>query len=203
MDPVREATGKTRERLAPHAAHAKEAAVLYAGAARDRAIVTTRERVVPALVHAMDSAAPHVEHAMETARHRVRHDVVPRVYLVVDQARIAAEPVRDEALSRAGAALAVIKGEVTADEIAEVTRKRKRRGQRRKLLTLTLAAGAGYAAWTWWRRRNAQPEWLTDEPDPTLQGAATTPQPAQSLDNEVKPEDEFRSTTPGKKPKTD
>lgn len=197
MDPVREATGRTRERLAPHAANAKDAAAHYAGAARDRAVETTRERVVPALVQARENAAPRVEHAVEMARHRVRHDVVPRVHLVVDQAREAAEPVRDEALSRAGAALSVIKGEVTAAEIEKVARKKRRRGRGRRLLLITAVAGGGYVAFTWWRRRNAQPEWLTDEPDVAPQGSATTPTTVETLDNEIKPaEDEFRSTTP-------
>lgn len=197
MDPVREATGRTRERLAPHAANAKDAAAHYAGAARDLAVETTRERVVPALVYAKDNAGPRVEHAVEVARQRVRHDVVPRVYQAVDQARVAAEPVRDEARSRAGAALSVIKGEVTAAEIEKVARKKRRRGRGRRILLITAAAGGGYAVFVWWRRRNAQPEWLTDEPDPTLQGSATTPKTVESLDNEAKPaEDEFRSSTP-------
>ncbi|MFE2953546.1 DUF5324 family protein, partial [Embleya sp. NPDC059267] len=193
MDPVREATGRTRERLAPHAANAKDAAAHYAGAARDRAVETTRERVVPALVHAKDNAAPRVEHAVEVARHRVRHDVVPRVYQAVDQARVAAEPVRDEAWSRAGAALSVIKGEVTAAEIEKVARKKRRRGRGRRLLLITVVVGGGFVALTWWRRHNAQPEWLTDEPETMPPETATIRRPAGSTHNEVKPaEDEFR-----------
>ncbi|MFE5327957.1 DUF5324 family protein [Embleya sp. NPDC056575] len=197
MDPVREATGRTRERLAPHAAHAKEAAIHYAGAARERAVETTREKVVPALVNAKETAAPHVEHAVETARHRVRHDVVPRVYQAVDQARGAAEPVRDEALLRAGAALSVLKGEISAEDVARVGRTKRRRARRRRFLMITVVAGGGFAAFLWWRRRNARPEWLTDEPDEALQGSATTPQTPASLDDEVKlTEDEFRSAAP-------
>ncbi|WP_424637180.1 DUF5324 family protein [Embleya sp. AB8] len=198
MDPVREATGKTRERLAPHAAHARDAAAHYAGTARERAVEATRERVVPALAHARETAGPRVEHAVEVARHRVRHEVAPRVYLAVDQARIAAEPVRDEARLRAGAALSAIKGEVTAADLAEIDRRKQCRGRRRgrRLLLLAVVAGGGFAALNWWRRRNARPQWLTDEPDGAYQGSATTPQPAESRDNEAKPADEFRSERP-------
>ncbi|WP_246126990.1 DUF5324 family protein [Embleya hyalina] len=197
MDPVREATGRTRDRLAPHAAYAKEAAIHYAGAARERAVETTREKVVPALVNAKDTAAPHVEHAMETARHRVRHDVVPRVHSAVDQARGAAEPVRDEALLRAGAALSVLKGEISADDVARAGRAKRRRARGRRFLVITLVAGGGCVAFSWWRRRNARPEWLTDEPDEAPQGSATTPRTTASLDDEAKlAEDEFRSAAP-------
>src|SRR3954454_381173 len=150
MDPVREATGKTRERLAPHAAQAKDAAYHYAGAARDRAVETTRERVVPALVHAKESAPPRVEQAVEVARQRVRQDVVPRVQLAVDQARVAAEPVRDEARARAGAALSAIRGDLTAADIAKITRRKQRKARRRKVLVFAAVLGGTYAAWMWW-----------------------------------------------------
>ncbi|WP_237535485.1 DUF5324 family protein [Streptomyces sp. SID3343] len=202
MDPVREATGKTRERLAPHAAQAKDAAYHYAGAARDRAVETTRDRVVPALVQAKDSATPRVEHAVEVARQRVRHDVVPRVQYAVDQAREAAEPVRDEARSRAGAALSAIRGELSAADVAKITRRKQRKARRRKVLVIAVVAGAGYAAWAWWQQREAQPEWLTDEPDTTPQDKAGS-SPA-GLEREIKPaEDEFRSTAPGRSPNND
>jgi hypothetical protein len=201
MDPVREATGRTRERLAPHAAQAKDAAYHYAGAARDRAVVTTRERVVPALVHAKESATPRVEHAVEVARQRVRHDVVPRVQFAVDQAREAAEPVRDEARLRAGAALSAIRGDLTAADVAKITRRKKRKARRRKLLVIAVLAGGGYAVWTWWQRRDAEPEWLTDEPDTELRGESST---SAGLEREPKPaEDEFRSSSPRRSPETD
>ena len=201
MDPVREATGRTRERLAPHAANARDAAVHYAETARDRAVGTTRERVVPALVQAKDNAAPRVEHAVEVTRRRVRDDVVPRVQQAVDQAKVASEPVREEAMSRAGAAISALKGEVTSADVAKFTRAKRRKSRRRKFLLVTAVAGGGYAAWTWWRRRGAQPEWLTDEPDtPPEERPATSAAPTKrAADAEVKPsEDEFRSTAPAK-----
>jgi hypothetical protein len=197
-DTVRDATGRTKDRLAPHAAHVRAVTVHYAGdakdrvgprlehalavakdkgveaghrvgpalgTARDKAAEVTRERVVPALEQARDAMAPKVEHAVDTARHRIDRDITPRVQHAVETARTSAAPVLDEARLRRDATMHALRGEVTAQEINKLAKKKVRRRRMRRFAAITALLGGAAAGWSWWRRRNTDPEWLTDEPD--------------------------------------
>ncbi|MEK8171697.1 DUF5324 family protein [Streptomyces sp. M19] len=89
-------------------------------------------------------------------------------------ARAATEPVREEAVVRGSAALAELRGQVTAAEIDKLARKRRRRartGRVAKRVALVGLLGAGvFAAWKWWDKQT-NPDWLV-EPRPPRRWAA-------------------------------
>lgn len=159
--------------VAPYAGSAKDAAVHYAGEAR--------HRLAPKVSQAVDAARgalpPRVEHAVDTAAKRTRSTVkqaadytVPRVGHAVVTARIAAEPVAEEAVARGAAAVAALRGQVTVADIEKLARKRVRRARAgraaKRLTVLGLIAGGGYVVWTWWSRQ-ANPDWLVEGPEAT------------------------------------
>lgn len=85
-------------------------------------------------------------------------------------ARAAAEPVRDEVVTRGSAALAALRGQVTAAEIAKIQKKHGRRAKygklAKRLAVLGILAGGAIAAWKWWDKQ-ANPDWLVEPPAPT------------------------------------
>lgn len=81
-----------------------------------------------------------------------------------------AQPVAEEAGSRSAAALAALRGQVTAKEIRKLARKHERRakaGQALKVLVVAgILAGGACVAWRWWDKQ-ANPDWLVEPPAPT------------------------------------
>jgi hypothetical protein len=78
--------------------------------------------------------------------------------------------VADEAASRGAAALAALRGNVSAKEIQKLARRNERRsraGRAVKVLALVgVLAGGAFAAWKWWDKQ-ANPDWLVEPPAAT------------------------------------
>ncbi|MFI0712698.1 DUF5324 family protein [Streptomyces inhibens] len=197
-DSVRAATGTARESVR----HAAEVVAPYAGTAKDAAVHYTHEartRLAPKVAEAAHQARtqydthlhPRIEHARGTlppkvdaaatraacrtrkaARHAAEY-TAPRLENAVTSARAAAEPVREEALSRGTAALAALRGQVSAAEVAKLQKKHSRRAKcgkaAKRLTVLGVLAGAVIAAWKWWDKQ-ANPDWLVEPPAPTEVG---------------------------------
>ncbi|WP_411143060.1 DUF5324 family protein [Streptomyces sp. x-80] len=197
-DSVRTATGTAKdsvrhaaEVVAPYAGTARETAVHYAHEARTRMAPKVADaaqqarshydtHLQPRLESARGALPPKVDAAANRAACRTRKAArqaaeytAPRVESAVLSARAAAEPVREEALARGAAALAALRGQVTAAEIEKLAKKHHRRaccGKLAKRLTIVgvLAVGA-VAAWKWWDKQ-ANPDWLVEPPAPTEVG---------------------------------
>ncbi|MFE0373983.1 DUF5324 family protein [Streptomyces inhibens] len=197
-DSVRAATGTARESVR----HAAEVVAPYAGTAKDAAVHYTHEartRLAPKVAEAAHQARsqydthlhPRIEHARGTlppkvdaaatraacrtrkaARHAAEY-TAPRLEHAVTSARAAAEPVREEALSRGTAALAALRGQVSAAEVAKLQKKHSRRAKcgkaAKRLSVLGVLVGAVIAAWKWWDKQ-ANPDWLVEPPAPTEVG---------------------------------
>lgn len=182
--------------VAPHADSAKDTAAQYAthyaeearrliaprvaaaaDQARDAALAQYDSLVAPWLTQARGAVPPKVaastaaaaQHTRRAARKAARY-TAPRVEQAVGSARAAAEPVRDEAMARAGAALAALRGQVTAAEVEKLVRRHQRRGRAgrvaKRVLVLSVIAGAGVAAYRWWTRQT-NPDWLVEAPSAT------------------------------------
>ncbi|MFB7503317.1 DUF5324 family protein [Streptomyces broussonetiae] len=191
IDSVRAATGSAKdsvlhaaEVVAPYADTAKERAALYAQEARvrlapvmsqaaDQARVQYDARLAPRLEQARAHVPPKVDLAAHEAAVRTRKAARqaaeysrPRL----EQARAAAVPVRDEAAARGAAALAALRGNVSAEDIQKLARRNKRRcrGARalKGLALLAMLAGGAFAAWKWWDKQ-ANPDWLVEPPAAT------------------------------------
>jgi len=202
IDSVRAATGTAKdsvlhaaEAVAPYAGTAKDTATHYAHEARVRLAPKVSSaahqarcaagsqyhaHVAPRLNQARGTLPPKVDAAATKAAKRTRKAARqaadytgPRVEHAVSGARAAAGPVRDEAVTRAGAAVAALRTHVTAADIEKLARKRRRRasmGRVAKRATFIGLVGAGvFAAWKWWDRQ-ANPDWLVEPPAATEVG---------------------------------
>ncbi|OEV02127.1 MULTISPECIES: DUF5324 family protein [Streptomyces] len=199
---VRAATGTAKESVRhaaevvkPHAGQAKDTAARYAheaGArlgpkvskAAEQARHSAREGyehyVGPRVAQALDALPPEVdrtagraaEHTREAARRAAAY-AGPRLETAMTEARAAAGPAREEAAQRGAAAVAALRGQVTAEEIEKLTRRRHRRSRAgrfvRRAGLIGLLAGGAYAAWRWWDRQ-ANPDWLVEPPAATEVG---------------------------------
>ncbi|MER6329938.1 DUF5324 family protein [Streptomyces sp. NPDC014983] len=192
IDSVRAATGSAKdsvlhaaEVVAPYADTAKERAAFYAQEARVRLAPVVSQAAEQARVQYDARLAPRLEQARRTC-------VPPKVDLAaheaacrtrkaarqaaeysrprIEHAMAAAAPVADEAAARGAAALAALRGQVSAQDIRKLARRNARRcraGRAAKMLALAaLMAGGAYAAWKWWDRQ-ANPEWLVEPPAAT------------------------------------
>ncbi|KIZ19409.1 DUF5324 family protein [Streptomyces natalensis] len=217
-DSVRAATGTAKdsvrhaaEVVAPYAGTAKDAAVHYAHEARTRmgpkvaeaahqARAQYEAHLHPRLEHAREALPPKVDAAAcraagrtrKAARHAAEY-TAPRLEHAVSSARAAAEPVREEAVARGTAALAALRGQVTAAEIARLQKKQHRRAcagkVAKRLAVLGAVVGGAIAAWKWWDKQ-ANPDWLVEPPAPTEVGergrlGAVDGSEGASLDPEV------------------
>ncbi|MFB7555487.1 DUF5324 family protein [Streptomyces brevispora] len=191
IDSVRAATDSARdsvqhaaEVVAPYADTAREQAVHYAQEARtllaptmSKAAQQARDQydahLAPRIELALTHVPPKVDEAAQRAALRTRQAArsaadytVPRF----EQAMAVAQPVAEEAGSRSAAALAALRGQVTAKEIRKLARKHERRakaGQALKVLVVTgILAGGACVAWRWWDKQ-ANPDWLVEPPAPT------------------------------------
>ncbi|MGH3324462.1 MAG: DUF5324 family protein, partial [Streptomyces sp.] len=149
IDSVRAATGNTKDSVrhaadvvAPYAGAARDTAVQYAheaGAvlgpkvsyaarqARSSARDGYDQHVVPRIAKARKNLPPELDRAATKAAKRTRKAARkaakyagPRIEHAVADARTASAPVREEAASRSAAAVAAIRGQVTAKEIEKL-----------------------------------------------------------------------------------
>ncbi|MGX2995986.1 DUF5324 family protein [Streptomyces sp. JNUCC 64] len=195
IDSVRAATGSAKDSVL----HAAEVVAPYADTAKDRAVYYAQEarvRLAPKVSSAAHQAAEqariqygtHLAPRIEQARTHVppkidhaAHEAAARTRLAarqaaeysrprIEQAVAAAGPVRDEAASRGVAALAALRGQISAEEVRDLLHKQERRARAGRvgkgLLLLGLTAGAAFALWKWWDRQ-ANPDWLVEPPAAT------------------------------------
>ncbi|MFF4228807.1 DUF5324 family protein [Streptomyces sp. NPDC001820] len=184
MDSVRAATGTAKdsvlhaaEVVAPYAGTAKNQTAHYAHEARVRLAPTVSKAANEARLQYDARVAPHVPPKVDKAAHRAAKQArkaarqaadytVPRV----EHAVAVAQPVREEAVARSAAALAALRGQVTAKEIQKLVRKHERRSRAGRavkgLAIIGMLAGGAFAAWKWWDKQ-ANPDWLVEPPAAT------------------------------------
>ncbi|MGP2439995.1 DUF5324 family protein [Streptomyces sp. JW3] len=191
IDSVRAATGSAKDSVL----HAAEVVAPYADTAKDRAAHYAQEarvRLAPKVSLAADQArqqygayvAPRLEQARSHVPPKVdlaAHEAALRTRIAarqaadysrprLEQAMAAAGPVRDEAALRGAAALAALRGQVSAKEIQKLARKNERRAKAGRvvkvLAVLGVVAGGAFAAWKWWDKQ-ANPDWLVEPPEAT------------------------------------
>lgn len=209
IDSARRAADRTKggvrhaaEMVAPYANTAKDNAAAFAGKARTVALTQYDAHLAPrvdqAVLQARANVPPRVELAVSTAARRTRQGTrqatdyaVPRVEHALVTARTASAPARQEVAMRGAAAMAALRGNVTAAEIDRLARRHIRRARNgriaRRLAMVSMVGGAGFAAWKWWSKQT-NPDWLvapapaTDVADrSSLNGAG----PMEALDPEV------------------
>lgn len=217
-DSVRAATNSARdsvrhaaEVVAPYAGTAKDAAAHYTHEARTKLAPKVTEaahqartqydaHLQPRLEHARGALPPKVDAAATKAAARTRKAAkqateytAPRVGQAVSKARAVAEPAREEAVLRGSAALAALRGQVTAAEIEKLAKKHRRRARTgkafKRLAVVGILAGGAFAAWKWWDKQ-ANPDWLVEPPAATEVGertplSAVDGSPGAVLDPEV------------------
>lgn len=172
-DRANQYAGEARARLAPKVSLAADQARLQYDAHLAPRIEQARTHVPPKLDEAAHRAAKQTRRATKKTRKAATKAAAqaadysrPRI----EQARAAAGPVRDEATARSAAALAALRGQVSAKEIERLAKKHRRRGRAGKtvkgLAVLGLLAGGAFAAWKWWDKQ-ANPDWLVEPPAAT------------------------------------
>ncbi|MFJ4962473.1 hypothetical protein EES43_14105 [Streptomyces sp. ADI96-02] len=199
IDSVRAATDSAKdsaqhaaEVVAPYADTAKEQAAHFAHEARvllapkvtkaaHQARAQYESHLAPRLEQALTHVPPKVDQAAQRAAVTTRRAArtaadytAPRV----EHARAVAQPMAEQATVRSAAALAALRGQVTAKEIQKLARKNRRRAKAgratRGFLVLGVLAGGAYAAWRWWDKQ-ANPDWLVEPPAPTEVGDDRSP----------------------------
>ncbi|MER8113675.1 DUF5324 family protein [Streptomyces sp. NPDC094031] len=192
IDSVRAATGSAKdsvlhaaEVVAPYADTAKERAAFYAQEARVRLAPVVSQAAEQARVQYNAQLAPRLEQARRTyvppkvdlAAHEAACRTRKAARQAADYSRpriehavAVAGPVADEAAARGAAAVAALRGQVSARDIQKLARRNARRGRAgRAAKMVALAAvvtGGAFAAWKWWERQ-ANPEWLVEPPAAT------------------------------------
>ncbi|MBT2446373.1 DUF5324 family protein [Streptomyces sp. ISL-43] len=202
---ARESFLHAAEVVAPYAESAKDAAVHYAHEAN--------ERLAPKVSYAADAAARqarttydcHVHPRLKAARTHVPPNVDRAATKAVKQSRqamrqaadytqprlenalAAAQPMAEEAASRSTAALAALRGQVSAKEVQKLVRRHERRARTGRLLKgaalVAVLAGGAFAAWKWWDQQS-NPDWLVEPPAATELSAREEEAPA-SFDDEL------------------
>ncbi|GGW62053.1 DUF5324 family protein [Streptomyces griseoloalbus] len=191
IDSVRAATGSAKDSVL----HAAEAVAPYADTAKVRAAHYAQEarvRLAPKVTQAAGQArvqyGAHVQPYLEQARTRVPPKVDKAAQQAADltrqaarqaadysrprieQAVAAAGPAKEEAAARGAAALAALRGEVSAQQIQKLVRRQQRRARAgraaKMVLMLGAVAGGAFAAWKWWDKQ-ANPDWLVEPPAAT------------------------------------
>ncbi|MFE9256462.1 DUF5324 family protein [Streptomyces sp. NPDC006879] len=194
-DSVRTAAGTAKdgvlhaaEVVAPYAATARDSAVHYAQEARDRLGPPMSQAAAQAARQVRSQYEEHLAARVEQARchvppkvDRAAREAVLRTRKAAQQAAdyagprvesavAAAQPVAEEAAARSVAAVAALRGQVSAKEVKRLIRRHERRAAYGRALRVTalavvVAAGA-VAAWKWWDRQ-ANPDWLVEPPAAT------------------------------------
>ncbi|MFI1283108.1 DUF5324 family protein [Streptomyces sp. NPDC020858] len=185
---ARETVRHATEAVAPYAESARDAAVHYAqeanellapkmshaanGAAR-HARMTYDSHLHPRLKAARAHVPPHVDRAATKAVEQTRlaaRQAADYTQPRIESAIAAATPVAEEAASRSTAALAALRGQVSAKEVQRLVRRHERRAKCGRLfkgvaVVGVLAVGA-YLAWRWWDQQS-NPDWLVEPPAAT------------------------------------
>jgi hypothetical protein len=202
IDSVRHAADVTKDSVrhaaevaAPYASAAKENAVVYgrqagtyAGTYGRQAGVLARQqydaklaaRVEQARDQARAAVPPKAAAAVETAARRTRKGAraaaefaVPKAAAAVAVTRLAAGPAREEVVLRGSAALHALRGQVSAEDIDRLVRRRLRRQKAgriaRDAVFAAAVAAAGIAVWKWWARQSS-PEWVVEPSEATEVG---------------------------------
>ncbi|GHH91341.1 DUF5324 family protein [Streptomyces capillispiralis] len=197
IDSVRAATGSAKDSVL----HAAEVVAPYADTAKIRAAHYAQEarvRLAPKVTQAAGQArlqyGAHVQPYLNQARTHVPSKVDKAAQQAavrtrqaarqaadysrpkIEQAVAAAGPATEEAAARSAAALAALRGQVSARQIQKLVRKQQRRaraGRAAKVVLLVGAvAGGAFAAWKWWDKQ-ANPDWLVEPPAATDASGAT------------------------------
>ncbi|MFB7257079.1 DUF5324 family protein [Streptomyces nojiriensis] len=181
---ARESVRHATEVVAPYAESAREAAVHYAQEANERLAPKVSYAATSAAQHARTTYDCHLQPRLKAARAHVPPPVDRAATQARQAARQAAEytqpkiesaiaaatPVAEEAASRSTAALAALRGQVTAKEVQKLVRRRERHARNGKILRGVALVGvlacAAYAVWRWWDQQS-NPDWLVEPPAAT------------------------------------
>ncbi|MDF3290930.1 DUF5324 family protein [Streptomyces silvisoli] len=201
---------EARQALAPKVSSAANYAALQARAQYDTHLQPRIAQAVDAVPPGVaDKAAKATKQTRKAARQAADY-AAPRVGQAAQAARAAAEPVREEAATRAAAAMAALRGGVSAADIEKLARRHNRRcrmGRIAKMMVVVGVLGGGtFAAVRWWKRQT-NPEWLVEPPSATeVPDASRAPLHSvdgsvDSLDPEVRAkQDAADAAKDGKKP---
>ncbi|MEU6588668.1 DUF5324 family protein [Streptomyces sp. NPDC046881] len=191
IDSVRAATGSAKDSVL----HAAEVVAPYTDTAKERAAYYAQEarvRLAPVVSQAAEQARVQYDARLAPRLEQARAHVPPKVDVVaheaavrtrkaarqaadysrprLEQAVAATAPVRDEAAARGAAALAALRGQVSAKQIQKLARRNARRSRAGRAVKLaavvTAVAGGAFAAWKWWDKQ-ANPDWLVEPPAAT------------------------------------
>ncbi|MEU5163611.1 DUF5324 family protein [Streptomyces sp. NPDC020875] len=213
LESVRAATDTAKESVL----HAAEVVAPYADSARDHAAHYAQEarvRIAPRVSGAARATAaqarlqygahvaPHVPPKVDAAAHRAAYRARKAARQAADYGKpriehavAAAQPIGEEAVVRSNAALAALRGGVTAGEIQRLVRKHERRARAGRFVRgLAIVGGTAvvaFVAWKWWDRQ-ANPDWLveppeaTEIPDPGRDPLSSVDGSPEALDPEVR-----------------
>ncbi|NXY92903.1 DUF5324 family protein [Streptomyces sp. BR123] len=191
-DSARDTMRHAAELVAPYAETAKDAAVHYAHEANERltpkvshaAQQASRQartaydtHLHPRMVAARGHVPPNVDRAATQAVHQTRRmarQAADYTQPKLENAIAAGRPVAEEALLRSAAvtaaALAALRGQMSAQEVKKLVRHHERLQRRNRMLkgvvVAGVLAGAGYLAWRWWDQQS-NPDWLVEPPAAT------------------------------------
>ncbi|UQX01987.1 DUF5324 family protein [Streptomyces sp. RerS4] len=200
---ARDTVKHAAEVVAPYAENAKDAAAHYAHEANEllapkishMACEASRQartaydaHLHPRMRTARTHVPPHVDRAATQAvrktRAAARHAAdytQPRI----ESALAAATPMAEEAASRSAAAVAALRGQISAKEVRRLVRRHERRARAGRVLKgvalVGLLAGGAFAAWKWWDQQS-NPDWLVEPPAATEVSRETEP---ASFDDEL------------------
>lgn len=202
---ARETVRHAAEVVAPYAESAKHAAAHYAHEANERLAPKVSYAAGEAAKQARTTYDSHVHPRIVSARAHVPPPVDRAATNAVKQTRLAARqaadyaqprfesavaasrPVAEEAASRSTAALAALRGQVSAKEVQKLVRRHERRARRGRLFkglaVVGVLAGGAYAAWRWWDQQS-NPDWLVEPPAATELSARDEETPA-TFDDEL------------------
>ncbi|MGW4381737.1 DUF5324 family protein [Kitasatospora sp. NPDC004531] len=193
---ARQALGPRLEALGPKAAAAGAQARNGAGQAAQAARVQYVKHLAPHLEQAFFSLPPETQKSALKALHRAqeaalaaklsagqaacqaRANVAPKVAETFQAAKDSVVPLAHEAQARGAAAITALQGNVSAAEIGDLAarnaRKKKCHGGWATGLAVAgaIAIGAGVLTWQWYRKQN-NPEWLVEPPEPATGPSAT------------------------------
>ncbi|MFE2310829.1 DUF5324 family protein, partial [Streptomyces sp. NPDC059411] len=185
---ARETVRHAAEVVAPYAETAKHTAVHYAHEANERLAPKVSYAAGEAAKQARTTYDSHIHPRIRSARAHVPPNVDRAAVNAVKQTRLAArqaadytqprlesalaaaQPVAEEAASRSTAALAALRGQVSAKEVHKLVRRHERRARCGRLFkgvaVFGVLAGGAFAAWKWWDQQS-NPDWLVEPPAAT------------------------------------
>lgn len=185
---ARESARHAAEVVAPYAGNAKEAVAHYAHEANVRLAPKVSHAAVQASRQARTAYGAHLHPRMKAARTHVPPNVDRAATNAVRQTRraarqaadytgprieyaiAAAQPVAEEAASRSVAAVAALRGQITAKEVRRLVRRHERRARAGRMFkgvaVIGLLAAGAFAAWKWWDQQS-NPDWLVEPPAAT------------------------------------